>query len=358
MGRPLGIQDADIDVEVQIRCECHDTRILNSLINQLPMDVDVEELSDTILLSLSEKHSTTAAASPPNDHIVQSPNSRPITSMTSALHIIKCRQIESDIQRLIYRVDRTHSSLSVMEDAMKLLGRLDKWKANIPQKSPDGSSSPCCTPEWFSWRYFEVSLYLLRPLTVSSLPADPLLSRLAYAAAGSVEAQRRMHQTPPVSLSLSALHSVFLSGLTLLHCLHVNPRIMSPIAAGKAIRACSNTLFLYAQYFTAAESFRDAFEDIANACLDAADEKVATAVTANSGAGVRDGQYRTSERVATKLGQNEGLSTTPLLADQSKWGHQLDDMTKLMTDGQRDSFLVSISPKIFVELILTCFGQS
>ncbi|KAF5312732.1 hypothetical protein D9619_003616 [Psilocybe cf. subviscida] len=237
MGRPLGIQDADIDVEV-------------------PMDIDFEEVNDTTLLSLSKQHTAASVASSPVDH---------------------CRQIESDIQRLIYRVDRPKPTAVVMEEAMKLLGRLDRWKANIPRKPSDNSSPPCCTPEWFSWRYFEVSLYLLRPLTVSSPPTDPLLSRCAYAAAGSLEAQRRLHQTPPVSLSLSALHSIFLSGLTLLHCLHVNQRILSLIAASKAIRACSNTLFLYAHHFAAAEPFRDAFEDVANACLDAADETAAGA---------------------------------------------------------------------------------
>lgn len=42
--------------------------------------------------------------------------------------------------------------------------------------------------------------------------------------------------------------------------------------SSKAIRACSTALFVYAQHFRAAEPFRDAFEDMANACLDACEK--------------------------------------------------------------------------------------
>ena len=62
-----------------------------------------------------------------------------------------------------------------------------RWKTNIPQKPVGPDSPPCCSPEWFSWRYFEATLFLLRPLTVTAQPSDPLLSRCAHAAAGAVE---------------------------------------------------------------------------------------------------------------------------------------------------------------------------
>jgi len=138
-----------------------------------------------------------------------------------------------------------------------------------------------------------------------------------------LQAQRRLHQIPPVSLSLSALHSVFLSGLTLLHCMHLNRRIVTPALGNRAIRACSNTLFLYAQHFVAAEPFRDAFEDLANACLD--DDSDMDTMGGPMPIVVE------SKRETTL--QDEGTSI-PL------WGSQLDDMSKLMTEGQRDSFYV------------------
>ncbi|KAF9556323.1 hypothetical protein CPC08DRAFT_765310 [Agrocybe pediades] len=310
MGRPLGIQDTDIDVE-------------------LPLDVDFSESDDSALRSLSEKEPATpsspAAASEASASTV---SQKPITSMTSALHVIKCRQIESEIQRLMYRVDHVGNNAEISPEVTRLLARLDRWKANIPQRPAGPHSPPCCSPEWFSWRYFEATLFLLRPLTVKAQPSDPLLLRCAHAAAGAVEAQRRLHQLPPVSLSLSALHSVFLSGLTLLHCMHLNPRIVSPALANRAIRACSNTLFLYAQHFVAAEPFRDAFEDLANACLD--DSEM------DDGMGMRD-------VLETKLtSSSAAMDSEGGLLDPA-WGHQLDDMSKLMTEGQRDSFYALVS---------------
>jgi hypothetical protein len=80
-----------------------------------------------------------------------------------------------------------------------------------------------------------------------------------------------MHQHYPLanSLSLTDLHNIFLTGLTLLHLLLTHPRVVPMRESTRAIRACSTALFVYAQHFKAAEAFRDAFEDMANACLDA-----------------------------------------------------------------------------------------
>ncbi|KAH9487280.1 Positive regulator of purine utilization [Psilocybe cubensis] len=325
MGRPLGIQDADIDVE-------------------LPMDIDFAESDDTALREMSEKELHASTAPSPSEE--QFRIAKPITTMTSALHIIKCRQIESEIQRLMYRVDRVETPPEMENEVARILARLDRWKANIPRKIEglDPPSPPCCTPEWFLWRYYEATLFLLRPLTINADSSDPLLSRCAHAAAGSLEAQRKLHQVPPVSLSLSALHSVFLSGLTLLHCLHLDPRVVTRASANKAIRACSNTLFLYAQHFVAAEPFRDAFEDMANACLDKAEQGDGDSMGMDiAGEGL---SARIEKEVSSKLDVdlidaaddvNDASIPGPL------WGKQLGNMSKLMTEDQRENFYALVS---------------
>jgi hypothetical protein len=85
-----------------------------------------------------------------------------------------------------------------------------------------------------------------------------------------------MHQNYPLinSLSLTELHNIFLTGLTLLHVLLTHPRVIPMRESTRAIRACSTALFVYAQHFKAAEPFRDAFEDMANACLDACERAI------------------------------------------------------------------------------------
>lgn len=95
LGRPLGISDRDIDIE-------------------LPLDIN-EDTTDEQLRS---------AATPTG-------NQEKSTSLTSFLLVVRLRQIESDVQQTVYRVDQTASiEDSVIESFMR---RLDDWKALVPQ---------------------------------------------------------------------------------------------------------------------------------------------------------------------------------------------------------------------------------
>lgn len=96
MGRPFGISDRDIDLD-------------------LPFAID-EDASEEQLASLQAT---------PNSH-----KSNKSTSLTSFLHITRLRQIESDIQQTIYRVDQTASIDDSVVD--RFLDRLAQWKAGIP----------------------------------------------------------------------------------------------------------------------------------------------------------------------------------------------------------------------------------
>lgn len=116
----------------------------------------------------------------------------------------------------------------------------------------------------------KTKLYLLRPLIAKAPPTDPILSVAARSCVELCDVYRRLHQNMPLTipLSLTELHDIFLTGLTLLHLLLSHPKVIPLRESSKAIRACSTALFVYAQHFKAAEPFRDAFEDMANACLD------------------------------------------------------------------------------------------
>lgn len=95
MGRPFGISDRDIDLE-------------------LPLDIN-EDITEDQLNSISLS--------------VEGPTKS--TSLTSFILITRLRKIESDIQQTIYRVDKTMA----VEDSVidEFLLRLEQWKALIPQ---------------------------------------------------------------------------------------------------------------------------------------------------------------------------------------------------------------------------------
>lgn len=95
MGRPFGISDRDIDIE-------------------LPLDIS-ENTTEAQLESL--------------DSVLGSPAKS--TSLTSFLMIVQLRHIESDIQQTIYRVDKSNAiDDSVVDD---FLSRLRVWKSKIPR---------------------------------------------------------------------------------------------------------------------------------------------------------------------------------------------------------------------------------
>ena len=95
MGRPFAISDRDIDID-------------------LPLDID-ENITENQLECLDELLGSQIKS----------------TSLTSFILIVRLRQIESDIQQTIYRVDQSMAIQdSVVDD---FLMRLEEWKSLIPQ---------------------------------------------------------------------------------------------------------------------------------------------------------------------------------------------------------------------------------
>lgn len=95
MGRPFGISDRDIDLA-------------------MPLDISEDTTEEQLL---------TRDLSLP-----QGP-----TSMTSFILVTRLRQIESEIQQTIYRVDCDQTTDDSIVD--QFLERLDAWKATIPESS-------------------------------------------------------------------------------------------------------------------------------------------------------------------------------------------------------------------------------
>ncbi|GAA5926519.1 hypothetical protein JCM3775_001040 [Rhodotorula graminis] len=223
LGRPCGIADHDCDIE-------------------LPFDVDC----------------IATAFDLPN------PTPGP-TSMTSSILFTKLMRIESVIQKQSYRVDAPSA-----ERPEAVLRLIDDWEAQIPPiaSEPTCWNVPCCSRDWFLGRSGEARLYLLRPLTANPSTADPSLIRLvAKHAAETCEIQKRFHQSS-TPLALEALRSIFLTGLTLLHAVRLDRHALPHSTLQRAVRSCSNTMFLYAQAFPGAAAYSDVFEELANVVLD------------------------------------------------------------------------------------------
>jgi hypothetical protein len=142
LGRPVGISDDDIDVD-------------------LPSVETLEEDEDL-----------------------------PQSSMVSAVHYIKLKQIESEIQRKAFSV-RNKKTLTA-NDVWAILNSISIWENSIPAEASqaDHLAVPCCSRDWFLLRGVEARLHLLRHVcTEGSELISTFLPQLALNAAKGCDLQ-------------------------------------------------------------------------------------------------------------------------------------------------------------------------
>ncbi|WWC62255.1 uncharacterized protein I303_104851 [Kwoniella dejecticola CBS 10117] len=192
-----------------------------------------------------------------------------LSSMLSAIHHIRLKRIESRIQKAVYGIKR--QPLQQAADYWELLNDLDSWESSIPAEasSPDHWQSPSCSRDWFLLKGVEARLHLLRPLCAEGQSAGAVfVTHLAAVAARGCEIQKRMHQQG-LPMSNASAHSAFICGLALLYALFLQPKVLPLKDVFRAIKATSNTLFTYAQHaHQSVEVLFDVFEDLSAACIE------------------------------------------------------------------------------------------
>ncbi|RDW59795.1 hypothetical protein BP6252_12882 [Coleophoma cylindrospora] len=228
LGRPFAISDRDIDCE-------------------MPLDVD-EAATDIKLLEKASK---------------VDPEVVPATSTTlsSFLHVLRIRKIESKIQQNVYRVDQsTGVSDGEIDD---FIAELDRWKAMIPLDSRRHVDSETVAFDGFSYYmvfYYKCLRLLLYPM-ISKPDVNPrFLKACAEACGGVTQTYKTLHQSLPVGYSLMALQTVFMAGLTLIYCTWISPEQVFSSKTNNDIHACSIVLFVITERWPGAKKYRDIFE--------------------------------------------------------------------------------------------------
>lgn len=196
LGRPPAISDHDIDIE-------------------LPLDVD-EACEDIQAIIQAAKMRSNVPRNPP-------------TTLTSFVHRVRLKRIESQIQHLIYRVDRP---LKVPDNIIQsFLAQLTTWKDTLPEVAyniVDSKSQPfdgidiyvrslypyCFT---FTDAFQMVSYYrCIRLLLYPQLTESPVnieyLRICAEACGGVCIAYKRLHHKFSIGFSTLSIQSVFLAG--------------------------------------------------------------------------------------------------------------------------------------------------
>lgn len=196
---------------------------------QLPLDID-EATQDLDVLWKATEQNRSVPAYPP-------------TTMSTLIHLLRLKRIESEIQHKIYRVDKVKSSQEIHVETNSFLERLHTWKSAIPQHQANqamaenqvylGYDSYVRARPGFQMvgilarlrqetntnkdhtqmaAYYKTLRVLLQPRVYEKNIQDQYFALCVEACKGVCETYKRLHTTVPVSFNSLSLQSVFLAG--------------------------------------------------------------------------------------------------------------------------------------------------
>ncbi|CAJ2501292.1 Uu.00g041450.m01.CDS01 [Anthostomella pinea] len=233
IGRPPCISDHDIDAE-------------------LPFDIN----EDTLDIEIIRQASMRVGNAPLN----------PPTTLTSFIHRTRLKLIESEIQHVIYRVDRPNK---VPDTTINMfIDRLSAWQDAIPYDARNYVHRQDVAYdglEFYTIHYHRCVRFLLFP-QLAEIPLNMRYLRLCSdASAGIITDYRRLHTVFPVGFSALSIQSVFLAGLTLIYCAWLAP--VNFLSVEGPLTDCQLLLYIVTERYPSARKYRDVFERIRSSIL-------------------------------------------------------------------------------------------
>lgn len=247
LGRPVGIADNAIDVE-------------------LPLDLEDEHITKGGLL----KDPRSLPNSPP-------------TYMTGAIHVVKLRRLWSKFSDNLYPTTKEPSMLH--STARKLLARdlrreLEEWYAAIPEPVNHSGSHPLsvfASKAWFQLAYDHSILLLYRHFITLPIPlgeeesVEKAFEECAHRSREMCLLYRRLYQSSTIQFTWGSLHILFVGGLTYLYCLWKSNRVRAIARRSDVINtcmACNTVLVIIAERWSQATTYRDTFETLSEKTID------------------------------------------------------------------------------------------
>ncbi|KAF2815270.1 uncharacterized protein BDZ99DRAFT_485662 [Mytilinidion resinicola] len=193
-------------------------------------------------------------------------------------HIIRLRQIQSKIHRIVFRVDVTpapNDRARLDAKMANIHAELDEWVKAIPFPPKDAQEPAWMympdksyhdSSEYFTLQYHKTVLSLYTSLLPVIPSTDPRFISCGNSSAQICLAYRRLHQQRILSFTVIALHSCFIAGLTLIYCLWRDRSLFSYDVLD-ATRACSQTLTLFGEKWTGSTKYGDIFEALSGSVL-------------------------------------------------------------------------------------------
>ena len=228
LGRPVSLSDCDIDQPLPLAINDDDRMS--------------DDLSDAEYISRSRRDEGNLAI-----NLSQ-------FVLLSQLHIFEAR-----IQRSIYRVDRIVDSLQ--PKMRRLLGELEAWHYNLPMSLSKGEQDRVML------QYYRNIRILLQPFLSILNPTSELFRKSVHAAGQICQIHKQLHRTPEYGHSFVAVHTVFVSGITLLYALWKGKEQIWSFAVSNDLRAASCVLSIMGERAPWIRRYRDTFDVMVEATM-------------------------------------------------------------------------------------------
>jgi hypothetical protein len=228
LGRPISLSDCDID-------------------QPLPFSIDDDDRMND--MPSTDMHTARAVGS----------EAYPPTNMSQFILLSQLHVFEARIQRTVYRVDR---KIAALQPKMhRLMADLEAWRHTIPP------SLQVSERDRVMLHYHRAVRLLLQPFLATLDPESDLFRKCADAAGQICQIHKRLHQTPEYGHSFVAVHTVFVSGITLLYTLWRGKGNVWSFSISNDIRAASCVLSIMGERAPWIRRFRDTFDIMVEATM-------------------------------------------------------------------------------------------
>ncbi|KFY14286.1 hypothetical protein V492_02725 [Pseudogymnoascus sp. VKM F-4246] len=228
MGRPIGLRDE--------ACEL-----------RLPADVDDDKLTATsIQLRLETEQPT---------------------HMSNAIHLFKLAQLNSEIKYVLHSISAKAPPYAypnipnILQWQSDITVRLGTWFDLIPQFTGDRVyMTHLC-----QIKYHGIMMLLMRPSPAIPSPSVDSLRSCYESAIASIRVYDQLYKSDLLVYSWVTVHSLFLSTITMLHCIWTVPEVTAQIKLDVLmadLKAGSNVLSATGEHWLEAKRSRDVLDEL------------------------------------------------------------------------------------------------
>lgn len=187
LGRPLGIQDADINLPFPLQLT----------------DEDLENMNHNTVLPRTRAD---------------------VKDMSTFIHLIKLRKINAEIYRTFHSVTTNYLSGAELDRVRQdLYSQLNEWLITAPRYS--FTTSMFQSPEWFQTAYHLAVISLYRPSYAQATPSIEALQLCADSSISLISCYGSLYAKNKVSYSFVALSAIFMAAVTMLYSLRASPQV-------------------------------------------------------------------------------------------------------------------------------------